>query len=142
MAKKNISEVLEEVAKAPTEEDKINILRFNETLPLKMVIQGAFNPKIQWVINDRVPYKHSDAPAGLGYQTIASAHTQFYLFRKGNPDVSPNLTQKRKEILLIQILESMEELEAETTINMMLKDLKIDGLTYSVAKKAFPDLFE
>jgi len=141
MAKKDINEILTEVANAPTEDDKINILKFNSSLPLQMVIQGAFHPGIQWVINEPPKYRASSAPAGLGYQTISSSHTKFYLWRKDNPDVSPNVTQERKEILLIQLLESMEEHEAETTVNMMLKDLKVPGLTYSVAKKAFPELF-
>jgi hypothetical protein len=42
--------------------------------------------------------------------------------------------------LLIQILEALEASEADVFMNMILKDLKVKGLTYKIVQEAFPDL--
>lgn len=137
---KNIYEILDEFERAPTKEDKRNILWFNQSIALKAVLQNAFHPDIQWVIKEAPVYKASLAPPGLGYNTIASELRKFYLFREGNPAVDPNLPLQRKTVLLIQMLEAMEAREAMVVINMMMKNLKVKGLTYSVVKEIFPDL--
>lgn len=137
---KMIYEILDEVDRAPTSEDKVNILKFNRSPALAAVVQSAFHPNIQWFIKERIPYKQSIIPAGLGYSNIASTLRKFYLFREGNPELSPNLTIQKRNMLLTEMLESMEAREADVVLNMMMKNLNIKGLTYSVAKEAYPDL--
>lgn len=138
---KLISEIFDEIKQRESKEDKIAVLRYNSSWALRNVLKGTFDPNIKFVIN-WIPssYVPNDAPNGLGYTTIAQELDRAYLFELGNPKVSPSLTLERKEQLLVQILEALEKTEADVYMNMILKDQKVEGLTYEVVKEAFPDL--
>jgi len=137
---KNIYEIFDEYEKAATKQERINVLRQNSNYALKSVLKGTYNPNVQFVI-DRIPlYKPSDAPPGLGYTSIHQELGRAYLFEANNPRVAPSLSQKRKEQLLIQILESLEKREAEVFMNMLLKKQKVKNLNAEIVKEAFPDL--
>lgn len=140
VATKNIYEIFDEFQQRTTKEDRLAVLRYNESYALKSVLQGMFHPNIQFVV-ERVPnYKPSDAPAGLGYTSINQELGRAYLFEKNNPRVDPNLPYERKEQILIQILEALEKREAEVYLMMLLKKPKVKGLDYKIVKEAFPDL--
>lgn len=137
---KAIYEIFDEVEKAPTKKEKVEVLQKNSNYALRNVLKGTFDPNIQFVI-DRVPYyKPSDSPVGLGYTSLYQELNRIYIFQKNNPKVDPNLSQERKEKILIQMLEALEKREAEVLMNMLLKKQKVKGLTYNVVKEAFPDI--
>jgi hypothetical protein len=137
---KNIYEVFEDFVKAEGKAAKIAVLQKDNRQILKEVLQGTFHPGIKFVFDKPVEYTPSDSPPGLGYTSIEQEMKRVYLFVQGNPRVDPNLTQQRKEHLLIQMLESMEAKEAEVFMNMILKDLKVKGLTKKLVEEAFPGL--
>ena len=137
---KNVYEIFDEFDKAKTRKDKIEILRKNNTYALRNILQGTFNPNIQFIFEQMPKYKASDAPAGLGYSSIHQELGRVYLFEKNNNRVSPQLSQKRKEQILIQALESLESREAEVFANMLLKKQNVKGLDKKIVKEAFPDL--
>ena len=137
---KNIYEVFDDIAKAKTRAEKIDILRSDRRKVLKDVLQGAFHPGIKFVFDKPLEYTPSDSPPGLGYTSIEQEMKRVYLFVEGNPRVDPNLTQQRKEHILMQILEALEAREAEVFMNMMLKDLKVKGLDEKLVREAFPGL--
>lgn len=137
---KNIYEILEEVEKAKSKDDRIAILRYNSSWALKNVLKGTYDSSVEFTV-DKIPsYKSSDAPPGLGYSHMTQELSRAYLFERGNPRVNSNLTEKRKEQILIQILESLEAKEAQVFCNMLLKKPLCKGLSYNVVKEAFPDL--
>jgi hypothetical protein len=76
----------------------------------------------------------------MGYNTIHQELGRVYLFSTNSPRVPENLTQKRKEEILIQILEALEAKEAEIFMNMLLKKQNVNGLTAAIVKEAFPGL--
>jgi hypothetical protein len=137
---KNIYEVFDEFKKAKTKEERLSILRNNDSWALKNVIMGALHPDVKFVIKKIPNFKAEIAPAGLAYNHMTDALSKVYLFMENNPKVSPNLTLERKEQLLIQILESLEKHEAEVFANMIKKDLKVPHLTAKLANEAFPGL--
>ena len=60
-----ISEVLSKLAKAKTKDQKVRILRENDTSPLRMILKASFDPSIEWELPEgEVPYKVNDAPDG------------------------------------------------------------------------------
>lgn len=139
MANKNIYEVFQEFTSVKTKQDRINVLRKNESWALKSVLQGAFNTNVKF--NVKVPeYNKVDVPAGMSYDHMTSALQRAYLFQEGNPRTPPTLTEKRKEELLIQLLESLEPKEAEVFANMLRKDLKVPYLTQALVNEAFEGL--
>lgn len=137
---KMIYEVFDEFVSAPTKQDKINVLRKNDTFALRNLLIGTYNPNVQFVIEKAPQYKPSDVPPGLGYTTIHQELGRVYLFEKNNPKVNHNLSQDRKEQLLIGMLEALEKREAEVFLNMILKKQNVPGLNKKIVNEAFPGL--
>ena len=138
---KNIYEVFDEFANANTKQERIDVLRKNRTYALVSVLQGTYDPKIEFVI-DRVPYyKPEQCPPGMGFSSIHKEINRVYLFQKDHPKADKNLSDKRREELLIQILEALEEREAQVFMNMILKKQKVTGLNAKIVQEAFPELF-
>lgn len=140
MSVKNIYEVLDEIAAAPTKDEKIAAIVRNDTPALRLVLRAAFHDNIKFVVDKPVDYRKSDSPPGLAESSLHKEIWRVYLFEQGNPRVSPNLTQERKEQLLAQLLESLEAREAEVYMNMLLKNLKVDGLTKELVMEVYPGI--
>lgn len=136
---KLIHEVFSEIEQRENDHDRLAVLRFNQTWALKNVLKGAFDPNVEFAI-DVPEYKKQNTPVGLGYSSIHQELGRAYLLEKNNPRVDRNLKPERKKQILIQILEALEDKEAEIFANMIRKDLKVKGLTYELVKEAFPDL--
>lgn len=137
---KNIYEIFDEFEKKTKKEEKKKILLENQNYALKNILKGNFDPNVQFVFDKPVEYKPSDAPPGLGYTSIHQELGRAYLFERNNPKTDPNLSFERKKQILTQILESLEQREAEVFQAMILKKLKIKGLTYDLVKETFPGL--
>ena len=139
---KNIHEVFTEFEHAKTTKEKVEVLQKNDSYALKNVLEGTYSPNVKFCFKKIPDYKPSDAPIGLGYTSIHQELGRVYLFQENNPKVNPNLTHKRKEEILIQILESLEAKEAKIYADMLMKKQHVKGLTLSVVKQAFPDLIK
>lgn len=140
---KNVYEIFDDFVNSQDGDNgKIWALRNGQKLNhrLEAVLQGAFHPKIHFVFKAKVPYKPANIPAGMSYSSLETEFDRLYLFVEGSQKVDPALSLKRKEQILIQILETLEAREAEVYMNMMLKDLKIPGLTIDIVRRAFPNL--
>ena len=132
-----LSEVLRKVNNAKTKDKKIAILRENDTEPLRMVIKGSFDPKIEWLLpKGDVPFKANDAEEGTEHTVLAKEARKLYNYVKGGNDPLP---QFRREDMFIQLLEGLHKSEAELVINA--KDKKLHqvykGLSAAVVKEAF-----
>lgn len=136
---KNIYEIFKEVENSATRQDAVLVLRYNQTFALKSVLKGMFDPRVKFSITKLPEYKPSDSPIGMAYSSIHQEIHRAYMFEENNPK-SMNLTPKRREELLIQILEVLEAKEADVYGNMILKKNPYKGLSYSVVKEAFPDI--
>ena len=131
------SELLDKVHKAKTKEQKVQILRQNNTYALRKFLKAAFDPKLKWVFPEgEVPYTPNDAPAGTEHTVLAQEANKLWHFIVGGDNT---LSKTRKETLFIQILEGLHKDEAELMCN--IKDKKLHnvykGLTASVVKDAF-----
>jgi hypothetical protein len=138
---KAVYEIFAEFEKASTKEERVAVLRRNQNFALKSVLKGTYDPSVKFTIDSVPLYKPSDSPIGLGYTSIHTELDRIYLFELNNPRTSINLSDKRKEQILIQMLEAMEKREAEVFMNMLLKKQKVKELNAEIVKEAFPDLF-
>lgn len=140
---KLVSELFEEVGKAKSIAEKIDLLRKgSKSLPVEILIQGAYHPNIEFVFSptELPDYKPDDVPKGMGYTDIPKELDRLYLFVKGSRKVDPNLSIQRRREILIQMLEAMEKNEAEVFLSMFKKDLSVYGITRRIASEAFPQL--
>lgn len=137
---KNIYEIFQDFEAVKTKEEKIAVLRNNLRPALADVLNITFNPDIKFYVTEfPKDYKKPDTFAGIQFSNIDTELKRVYLFQKGNP-TADNLTPEKRHILLLQILESFPEQEARVYVNMMLKDLKVKGLTEKLVRAAFPNL--
>lgn len=140
MSKKNIYEVLNDFKAATTKAERIDVLRKNDGFALRNVLVGTFHPSVQYTV-DKIPdFKSEAMPAGMAYSNMTNALQRIYLFMKNNPRVPEGLTEKRKNEILIQILESLEEQEADVFVGILKKDLKVPYLTPTLVNEAFGEI--
>ena len=131
------SEILDKVHKAKTKDQKVRILRENNTAALRSIIKSSFAPKIQWVVPEGdVPFTENDAPAGTEHTTLAMESKKLWHFIKGADSETP---QWKKEQMFVQMCEGLHKSEAELLVNA--KDKKLHqvykGLSTNVVREAF-----
>ena len=131
------SEILDKVHKAKTKVEKVAILITNDSESLRMLLKASFDPTKEWVIPEgEVPYTPNEAPIGTDHNTLHLEAKKLYLFIKGG---DATLSQTKREMLFIQMLEGLSKEEAEFLI--AVKDNKINnlykGFTGNLVKEAF-----
>lgn len=136
--RKNIYEVFDEFEKENTKQGKIDVLAKNWTPTLKLVLQLAFRPEMEWKFNSYpVKYKKPDTKPGISFASLDTEIKRLYMFRTGN-ETAESLTPKRSEELLLIFLESLEPREADIVIGIFKKDLGVKGLTYKFIRDNIP----
>ena len=132
-----LSEVLRKVNNAKTKDKKIAILKENDTQPLRMVIKGSFDPKIEWLLPEGdVPYKPNESAEGTEHTVLASETRKLWHFIKGADNET---SQAQKEKMFIQMCEGLCDAEAKVLIAAKDKRLHqvYKGLSKDVVKEAF-----
>ena len=84
-------------------------------------------------------YKIPDTKPGISICQLGTEMRRLYLFQKGNA-TAENLSARKQNELLIQLLESLEPREAEVVMGIFKKDQGVKGLTYNFVKEAFPQM--
>lgn len=138
--RKNMYEVFDEFQLANTKQDKVNVLAKNWTPTLKLVLQLAYRPEVQWKY-DSYPtdYKKPDTLQGVSFGSLDTELRRLYIFQKGNP-AAEKLTEKRSKELLLLVLESLEPREADVVIGIFKKNLGVKGLTPKFIRDNIPDI--
>ena len=132
-----LTEILTKVNNAKMKDDKIKVLRDNDSVPLRQILKGAFDPKIEWDLPEgSPPYKVNEAPAGTEHTLLFTESKRLWHFVKG---ADPKLSKTKKEMMYIQMLEGLHADEAQLLINVKEKNLNslYKGLTDAVVKEAF-----
>lgn len=138
-AEKLYSEIFEEFDKAPTKQERINVLRKHDHIRFRSFLVAAFNPGIQFEVE--VPnYRPAKEPAGLNFSYLDIEMNKLYRFVKNHPAKPEGLTPQKQKQLLLVILESLHKDEAELLVRLIKKDLGIKFLTPNLVKEAFPDI--
>ena len=132
-----VSEIFTKVNNAKVKADKIAVLRKYDTPAMRMLLKGAFDPKIEWDLPPGIPpYIKNESPEGTEHTWLEIEAKRLYNFLKGGND---QLNKIRKETLFIQILEGLHQKEAEVLIDIKNGTLNktYKGLTSDMVKEAF-----
>ena len=138
--RKYLDEVFEEFEKVTTKQDRINVLRFNNSFELQGVLRGAYHPDVEYTVKSIPAYKPSILPRGMADMTIAQELNRLYLFDAKDRRRPKELTATKQEHLLIELLENLSAGEAKILTEMLQKKLKVRGLNYKLVEEAFPGL--
>ena len=132
-----MSEIATKVNNAKDKPRKLKVLRDNDSTPLRQVLKGAFHPDIEWALpKGDVPYTVNDAPLGTDHTILSQEAKRLYLFTKGGDNT---LSQNKRELLFVQMLEGLSADEAEFLVTVVNKKVnnKYKGFTANLVKEAF-----
>ena len=135
--KELISEIFTKINNAKDKPKKIEVLRQYDSPGMRMILKGAFDPKIEWELPEGTPpYIENEAPAGTEHTYLEVEARRLYNFAKGGNNT---INKIRKETLFIQMLEGLHASEAKVLIDVKNKSLNktYKGLTSEVVKEAF-----
>ena len=130
-------EILTKVNNAKDKPAKIAVLKKHDSVPLRQVLKGAFDPNIIWDLPEGTPpFNRNDAPAGTEHTSLHTEARRLWHFVKGADD---KLKKSKKEMMFIQLLEGLQEDDADLMIAVKEKSLnkRYKGLTDAVVKEAF-----
>lgn len=136
MIRQTISQVLKEVAEQKTKQDKIKALANNNHGAIKTALQYLFDKRAKFILPEGTPpFKKSPFKDPTRFY---SEIRKLYLFIEGG---NPNLKPLKRESLFIDMLENVDEDEAEFLL--ALKDGKnpFKGLTPDIVLAVYPGLF-
>ena len=136
--KQYVFEVIEEVAKQRNRDDKIKILKENETWALKDVIRGIMDSKVIWNLPEGEP-PYNPSPAHHHPANLTKENRNFKYFVKGGP--GDKMPAYKREKIFIGILEGVHPEDAKLVISMINKQ-KPNGLSRPVVEEAFPNLLK
>lgn len=138
---KNIYEVFDEFELAKNKKERMEVIGRNLSKTLHDVLLLTYHPDYQWKIK-QFPEQYVpnlDNKNGFSYLQLSTELRKLYLFQIGDPTAEKLDERKRNEIL-IQMLESLEPREAEVLNGIFNKDQHVRHLDYDFVKEAFPDM--
>jgi len=131
-------EIAAKINNAKDKPRKLKVLKENDSVALRQVLKGAFDPKIEWALptSEEIPYKVNDAPIGTDHTLLSHEAKRLYLFTKGGDNT---LSNTKRETLFIQMLEGLCAEEANFLVTVVKKKVNNEykGFTANLVKEAF-----
>ncbi len=131
-------EVLQKVSNAKTKKEKITLLKKYNTQALRSLFIINFDETVISLLPPGdVPYSPNDAPEGTEHTLLEKEARLLHHFFKGGSNVS----QVKRENMFIQMLEGLNQGEAEVLI--LAKDRKLGKrwkITKACVSEAFPGI--
>ena len=130
-------EIATKVNNAKDKPRKLKVLQEHDSVALRQVLKGAFDPKIEWLLPPGdVPYTANDAPVGTDHTLLSQEAKRLYLFTKGGDGT---LKQNKREILFVQMLEGLCAEEAAFLVAVVNQRVNNEykGFTANLVRDAF-----
>ena len=132
-----MSEIATKINNAKDKPKKLKVLKEHDSVALRQVLKGAFDPNIEWLLpKGEVPYRKNEAPIGTDHTLLSQEAKRLYMFTKGGDNT---LSNTKRETLFIQILEGLSGEEADFLVTVVNKKVnnKYKGFTANLVKEAF-----
>jgi hypothetical protein len=137
---KLIYEIINEAKAAKSVDEALDVIQRYDHATLREVLYYAYHPRAEYYITEwPEEYILPDTLPGISMTDLHSELRRIYLFIKGHP-TSDALTEQRRKELLLQTLEGMEPAEAKVFMDIMGRNLGIEGLTHEKINERFPGL--
>lgn len=140
MPAKTFYEILEEVEKAKTKQEKIKLLHKNSSAGLKAILGYTYDPTVKWLLPEGdPPYNALPTSADAEGRLVAEVK-RFYLFVEGPTDAQRNMKQIKREQLFIEMLESIDHRDALVLLGMKNRKLPFKSINRKLVAEAFPGI--
>lgn len=131
-----MSEFLQRVARLKRTQEKIDALKANDTVALRIILQGAFDPKIEWLLPEGdPPYKPNELTDQ--HHVLHKEAAKLRYFVKGFHD---DLNQNKREVMFVEFLERLDPEDAKLICAIKDKKLPFPGITLTHVKEGLPGL--
>jgi len=128
--------VLKICSEGKTPTDRVRLLQENNSAPLQTILKYAFDPTIKFLLpTGPAPFKATEAIDQEG--RLLQELRRLYLFVEGG---NPNLTKVKREMLFLQLLESIDSKDAELLVAVKDKKLPFKNINEKIVRQAFPGL--
>ena len=130
-------EIFTKINNAKDKPQKIDILRSFDNQAMRTLLKAAFDPKIKFDLPEgNPPFIRNEAPAGTEHTSLASEAKKLYHFVVGGNN---EITKLKKETMFIQMLEGLQEKDADVLMAIKNKNLNnvYKGLTAQMVKETF-----
>ena len=130
-----MAEFLERVGKYKRTQEKVDALKANDTLALRIILQATYDPSVKFLLPEGAPpYKPNDL-----FDQENVFHREATYLRYFIQGFHPELAQNKREMMFVQFLERLAPADAEMLCNA--KDKKpLKGITIGHVKDALPGL--
>ena len=77
-----LHEIATKVNNAKDKPRKLKVLQEHDSVSLRQILKGAFDPKIKWLlpVDADIPYTKNDAPVGTEHTILSQEAKRLYLF--------------------------------------------------------------
>jgi len=132
-------EILDEFENTKTESERIALLQKYDTHQFRNFLKHALDTTIEYDVE--IPkYRPAPEPAGLNYTYLSMEIDKLYRFIKGHPSRPEGLTPEKQKQILLVLLESLHEKEAEILVKVLQGKFKVNFLTQKLIQKALPGM--
>ena len=131
-----VAEFLEKVSKLKNDQEMIDALKYNDSVVLRMVLQGAYDPAVTWLLPPGVPpYKVNEL---VDQENVfIREHRKITYFIEG---FYPTLNQMKRESMFIELLETVAPADAAMLCSIKDKVFPWPAITEEIVRAAFPDM--
>lgn len=137
----SIAEIIAKLPKLTKTEDKVAWLKKHDSLPLKMILQATYDKdRIEWLLpNTAPPWKKNEFEDEAKSLLYKEARRLKIFIKGGGYD---DMNQAKRESLFIQLLEDIDNDDADLLANYSLAQKPFKGLQKKTINKAFPGLIK
>lgn len=130
-----VAEFLEKVGKLKRTQEKVDAIKANDSLVLRIVLQSGYDPTVQWALPEGTPPYKPNELVDQEHVLIKDCEKLRY-FIKGFHD---NLPALKRETMFVEFLERLAPKDAEMIC--LFKDKKpMKGITLQHVTEALPGL--
>lgn len=137
----SISEIVAKCAELKQIPAKIEWLKKHESMPLKMILQATYDrDRVEWLLpNVAPPWKKNEFEDQAKNLLYTEARRLKIFIKGGGYD---DMNQARRETLFIQLLESIDNDDADLLAHYSIAQKPFKGLQKKTINKAFPGLIK
>ena len=130
-----MAEFLERVGKLKRTQEKVDMLKANDTFALRIILQAAYDQSVKFLLPPGAPpYKPNDLVDQENVFHKEASYIRYFV-----QGFNPELAQNKREMMFVQFLERLAPADAEMLINA--KDKKpFKGITIGHVRDALPGL--
>ena len=130
-----MAEFLEKVGKQKRTQDKIDMLKANDTFALRVILQAAYDPKVKFLLPPGDPPFKPNELVDQHHIMHKDARMIQYFVEGFHPD----LAQVKREAMFIEFLERLDPKDAQLLLLAKAKK-PIKGITLQHVTEALPGL--